>query len=452
MVEAEDVTGVSFTPELWMQRRAWALDVLRREGVRSVLDIGCGPGALLETLVIPPSTIREPPIRPPAPPKQHDGQPPSPIDSDLEEQYDEAPELFLSRLAGLDNAPGVIQNALKIITPPTASSSFPPPTPRWEPLNVELWLGNMERYNSRLEGYEAIVALEVIEHLDPNILSRFGVVTMGTYRPRILLVTTPNFDFNSKFPRKPHSDFAQKGFIDPTGRTERVFRHSDHKLEMTSAEFREWAEGAAADWGYSVEISGVGISSIPSYYEPQDPSASRRPIYATQTAIFRLASGVPARSPRSVRTTELPFMPGSKESSHPHKLAGKYEHPRAFPGDGRRQPPDAVREVVRRRFASWQVGQVTLSELWGSPEVCAVCAGSKRWLVAALGGWGDVGPGPEASGRGGEFAVSSERGRGLTVRWNGFQPASDEPAVAEAAAAAPGPGRPATGGADTGGW
>jgi len=33
--------------------------------------------------------------------------------------------------------------------------------------------------------------LEVIEHLDPNVLSRFGVVTMGTYRPRLLLVTTP---------------------------------------------------------------------------------------------------------------------------------------------------------------------------------------------------------------------------------------------------------------------
>lgn len=49
----------------------------------------------------------------------------------------------------------------------------------------------MERYNSRLEGYEAITALEVVEHLDPHILSRFGVVTMGTYRPRILLVTTP---------------------------------------------------------------------------------------------------------------------------------------------------------------------------------------------------------------------------------------------------------------------
>lgn len=49
----------------------------------------------------------------------------------------------------------------------------------------------MEAYNSRFEGYECITALEVIEHLEPNILSRFGVVTMGTYRPRLMLVTTP---------------------------------------------------------------------------------------------------------------------------------------------------------------------------------------------------------------------------------------------------------------------
>jgi 2-polyprenyl-3-methyl-5-hydroxy-6-metoxy-1,4-benzoquinol methylase len=41
----------------------------RQEGLSAiiansqVLDIGCGTGSLLETLVIPPSTIHEPPIR-----------------------------------------------------------------------------------------------------------------------------------------------------------------------------------------------------------------------------------------------------------------------------------------------------------------------------------------------------------------------------------------------------
>jgi len=52
-------------------------------------------------------------------------------------------------------------------------------------------LGGIEKYNSKMEGYEAITCLELIEHLDPNVLSRFGVVTMGTYRPRLMLITTP---------------------------------------------------------------------------------------------------------------------------------------------------------------------------------------------------------------------------------------------------------------------
>lgn len=46
-----------------MQRRHWALEVLRKDGVRSVMDIGCGPGSLLQTLVMPASTIAEKPIR-----------------------------------------------------------------------------------------------------------------------------------------------------------------------------------------------------------------------------------------------------------------------------------------------------------------------------------------------------------------------------------------------------
>ena len=131
--------------------------------------------------------------------------------------------------------------ALAIMSPPSPTASFPPFQPRWEPLQTELWLGGIEKYNSRFEGYEAIMCLEVIEHLDPTVLSRFGVVTMGTYRPRLLLVTTPvgtlsvshaspndtlsqNFDFNAKFPRQADNDFSKVGFVDPTGRTERVFR------------------------------------------------------------------------------------------------------------------------------------------------------------------------------------------------------------------------------------
>ena len=56
--------GVVFSPKLAEQRIAWCLDVLRRENVRSVLDVGCGEGALLQILSRPASTIMEDPIVP----------------------------------------------------------------------------------------------------------------------------------------------------------------------------------------------------------------------------------------------------------------------------------------------------------------------------------------------------------------------------------------------------
>lgn len=198
---------------------------------------------------------------------------------------------------------------------------------------------------------------------------------------------------------------------------------------------------------YSVEVGGVGISSKPSYYPSDDPSTPPQPVYATSTALFRLGAAGPARSPRSVRTTELPFMPGSSQSSHPHNLAGKYLHPRTAPTShhSQRSPPAQVRQVVRQTLETWQAGEVSLTELWGSIEVAGACAGSKRYLVGCLGGYGDV----DAIEPAGEFAVHpSEQGRGLRVRWSGFRPA--EPAVDASArewgegkavdAPAPGPG------------
>lgn len=56
--------GVAFTPSLQEQRIGWCLDVLRRESVSSVLDIGCGEGDLLGRLVRPATTVLEEPVRP----------------------------------------------------------------------------------------------------------------------------------------------------------------------------------------------------------------------------------------------------------------------------------------------------------------------------------------------------------------------------------------------------
>lgn len=229
----------------------------------------------------------------------------------------------------------------------------------------------------------------------------------GTFRPRIVLITTPNFTFNSKFPRQ--DDAAARGFLDPTGRTQRVFRHSDHKIEMNEEEFTRWCE-AAEDWGYRCKIGGLGLSDRPSYHD-DDP---QRPIYATQTAIFYLG-GQPARSPRSVRTSELPFMPGSGEALHPHRLAARHVHERT-----KVAPLDdsAIRGVVERAWEDMsQPTSVSIDELWfwNGGEVARAAAGSRRRLVRALGGWGDcAGSGEEGGWE--VFWPDREGAYGLRVR------------------------------------
>lgn len=61
-----------------------------------------------------------------------------------------------------------------------------------------------------------------IEHLEPDILDSVPKVVFGQLAPKVVIVTTPNVEFNVLFP-------DLKGF-----------RHYDHKFEWTRAEFQEW--------------------------------------------------------------------------------------------------------------------------------------------------------------------------------------------------------------------
>lgn len=65
-------------------------------------------------------------------------------------------------------------------------------------------------------------------------------------RPRLVIVTTPNADFNVLFP----------SMIAGT------FRHADHKFEFTRQEFKTWAQNVAHRYGYLVEFNGVGEAPL----------------------------------------------------------------------------------------------------------------------------------------------------------------------------------------------
>lgn len=91
-----------------------------------------------------------------------------------------------------------------------------------------LALGSVDQFDERLLGYDAIVCSEVIEHLPPHVLRNFLSITLGHYAPRILLVTTPNAEYNVHFDALNY------------GKPNAVFRHDDHKFEWTRKEFQEW--------------------------------------------------------------------------------------------------------------------------------------------------------------------------------------------------------------------
>ena len=82
--------------------------------------------------------------------------------------------------------------------------------------------------------------MEVIEHVDPPRLPALEASVFGHARPRAVIVTTPNAEYNVHY----------EGL---TG-----MRHSDHRFEWTRAEFQAWAFKTADAYGYRVSFRPVG--------------------------------------------------------------------------------------------------------------------------------------------------------------------------------------------------
>jgi hypothetical protein len=61
-------------------------------------------------------------------------------------------------------------------------------------------------------------------------------------RPRDIIITTPNREYNVLFPTLPPGKL----------------RHSDHRFEWTRAEFANWAESMSGRFGYAVRFEPIG--------------------------------------------------------------------------------------------------------------------------------------------------------------------------------------------------
>ncbi|KAJ8519044.1 hypothetical protein ONZ45_g3970 [Pleurotus djamor] len=380
----QDELKVTFNPPLVMQRRIWVLDTLRKEGVTSLLDIGCGEGQLLDTLAQPAPWLLPPP--------------PSVLPSVSSTQLpttDEIINLHIKQVHGLDiSEPDLAFAKQNLVPPPPPQPAYlgspegvdlggkTPVTPvhirtlqtiRWEELGAKLWLGGVQVPNEEFLDIECIVSSEVIEHLPEHVLPFYAPVILGIYRPRLFLVTTPSYTFNARFtpPDAPRS--ARKGYPDPTGRTDRVFRHDDHKFEWTLEEFKTWCTTVAEEWGYDVEVSSIGRSQEIDPYGRDESLGG-----ASQVAAFRRKDGSIERrdAARNMVDRLWEEQQSRGHQKQPHTLYASEKHA-AHPRSEKASSLQEISQAVKERMEEEREAFVRFEEAWFDPEISTLCGGEE---------------------------------------------------------------------------
>ena len=107
---------------------------------------------------------------------------------------------------------------------------------------ITLIHGALTHRDTRLQDFDAAVAIEVIEHLDPSRLSAFERVVFEFARPGLVAITTPNAEYNVHYPTL----------------TAGSMRHDDHRFEWSRAEFQTWGNHVAEHFGYAVRFLAIG--------------------------------------------------------------------------------------------------------------------------------------------------------------------------------------------------
>ncbi len=197
-------------PGLAEQRAHAVLATLRAAGASRVVDLGCGEGALVRLLLTEPS---------------------------------------ITRILGVDVSHRALQIAIRRLRLDQLSQR--------QRDRVSLIQSSLTYRDARVAGFDAAVLMEVIEHVDPPRLNALARNVFGHARPGVVVVTTPNVEYNIRYPQLPAG----------------TMRHRDHRFEWTRQQFRSWADTTAAGHGYAVRYLPVG---------PEDPELGP----PTQMAVF----------------------------------------------------------------------------------------------------------------------------------------------------------------------
>ena len=209
-----------------------------------------------------------------------------------------------------------------------------------------------------------------IEHLPEDVLISFAPILLGNYAPRLLLLTTPSYDFNECFSAPGDRKW---GFPDPSLSTDRVFRHHDHKFEWTVDECVEWCTAAAADWGYEVTIDGIGRSIT------KDPwGRGGDEIRASQAVTFRRREGSEWETRRATRFAEWAL--GKVERGQPHNLLATH-HYEAHAAAKKPASREDIVAAIKKTIQTIGITDVTIFELWREEAISSSCGGWLELLI-----------------------------------------------------------------------
>ena len=197
------------------QRIQRVVEILESTGAQHIIDLGCGEGTLLAALM---------------------------------------KNKALAAITGMDVSVNQLERAQRKLQLDRLSDH--------DRSRLKLFHGSLMYRDDRMAGHEAATVIEVIEHLDKPRLAAFERVVFQYARPRILVVTTPNREYNPFFP----------------GLAADNLRHLDHRFEWTRQEFQQWANRIAGEFGYGVRFENVG---------PCDPDSGG----PTQMAVFERGEG-----------------------------------------------------------------------------------------------------------------------------------------------------------------
>lgn len=165
-------------------------EVVRESGSARVLDLGCGAGDLFVRLAMDPALVE---------------------------------------LVGID----ICRASLNRLRDRLEAGK---PSVPW----IDLRKASMTEPTPDLAGFDCAILIETIEHIEPEELSKLECALFQTMRPKTVVITTPNSEFNPLL-----------------GVPSCRMRHPGHRFEWDRAQFRRWCARVANDTGYIADIHNI---------------------------------------------------------------------------------------------------------------------------------------------------------------------------------------------------